>query len=559
MNRRLVVRVNRLLALEKGTVIKDPGGKIDICLVYPNTYHVGMSNLGFQGIYGLLNSRNDVVCERAFLPGEGEREEYRRTGTPIFSYETKRPLSSFSVVAFSLSFENDYAHVATILDISKVPLFAAERRDYHPLVIAGGICVSANPEPVALFFDFIFIGEAEESLNEFLDLYGDDSGPGAGRSSGRERLKDAALHLTGVYVPDRYKVAPGSSGMLTERIPLGDAPPLIRWRRVDDISRDALSTTIITPETEFSSMHLVEVMRGCPWDCRFCLVGHVYGVPRKKNSEALSREITEARGRASRIGLVGPSLTDYPHLEDILCIDGVNFSITSLRASARSARLVEFLKGSRTVSIAPEAGTERLRRVISKRIDEDDILTTSRMLFDAGVETLRLYFMVGLPTETDGDILGIVSLVQKIRACSERGAVVMSVSTFVPKPFTPFQWHSMVRLEEAKKRLKILKDRVREVRGVKIFHDVPKYAHMQGLFSLGDRRIAEVIRVLSMRDSWVGACRKAGVDHEQYLFKRKDLDEALSWDFIDAGVPKERLRKEYTNALSLSASPPGAA
>ncbi|HSB52559.1 MAG TPA: radical SAM protein [Dissulfurispiraceae bacterium] len=555
MNRRLVERVDRLLSLEKGTVIKDPGGKIDLCLVYPNTYHVGMSNLGFQGIYGLLNKRSDVVCERAFLPGEGEREEYRRTGTPVFSYETKRPLSSFSVVAFSLSFENDYAHVATILDMAKVPLFAAERGDYDPLLIAGGVCVSANPEPVAPFFDFIFIGEAEESLNEFLDLYGGAAGLGAGRSSGRERLKDAVLRLTGVYVPGRYKVAPGRSGMVTERIPLGEAPPRIRWRRVDDISRDALSTTIITPETEFSSMHLVEVMRGCPWDCRFCLVGHVYGVPRKKNSGTLSREITDARGRASRIGLVGPSLTDYPHLEDILCIDGVNFSITSLRASARSARLVEFLKGSRTVSIAPEAGTERLRRVVSKRIDEDDILTTSRMLFDAGVETLRLYFMVGLPTETDGDILGIVSLVQKIRACSQRGAVVMSVSTFVPKPFTPFQWHPMVRLEEAREKLRILKDRLRKVRGVKLFHDVPKYAHMQGLFSLGDRRVAEVIRELPFRDSWVGACRKAGVDYEQYLFRPRDLDETLPWDFIDAGVPKERLWKEYNDSLSVSVSP----
>jgi radical SAM superfamily enzyme YgiQ (UPF0313 family) len=548
MNRRLVERVNRLLSLERGTVVKDPGGKVSVCLVYPNTYHVGMSNLGFQGIYGLLNRRSDIVCERTFLPGDGELREYRRTGTPLFSYETKRPLSSFPIVAFSLSYENDYANVATILDISRIPLFASERGPYHPLVIAGGVCVSANPEPVAPLFDIIFIGEAEESLQEFVDTYTAVVADTAHQAVFKERLKDAALAIEGVYVPERYRVTAGSTGLLTAREPTAGAPPRVLWRSVRTISPSKISTTIVTPETEFSSMHLVEVMRGCPWRCRFCLVGHAYGGPRKKDPKALMEEIAEARERVSRVGLVGPSLTDYEHIEQILSAEGVSFSITSLRASARAARLVGLLRGCRSVSIAPEAGTERMRKVINKRISEDDIIETARLLFDEGVETLRLYFMVGLPTETDDDIHAIATLVHKIRTNSSQGTIVLSVSTFVPKPLTPFQWHPLAPLEEVKDKMKSLKAQIRRIGGVKLFHDVPKYAHMQGLFSLGDRHVAQAIRLLVRNDNWLEACKEAGVEHARYLYRQKDFSEPLPWDFIDAGGPKERLWKEYMDA-----------
>jgi radical SAM superfamily enzyme YgiQ (UPF0313 family) len=296
-------------------------------------------------------------------------------------------------------------------------------------------------------------------------------------------------------------------------------------------------------------------MRGCPWRCRFCLVGHVYGGPRKKDRETLMQEIGEAKERAPRIGLVGPSLTDYEDIEDILCVEGVSFSLTSLRASARAAKLAAMLRGCRSVSIAPEAGTERLRKVINKRINEDDIIGTARLLFDAGVETLRLYFMVGLPTETDDDIGAIGTLVHKIRTISPRGTVVMSVSTFVPKPFTPFQWHPMAQLDEVKYKMKRLKAEIRRIGGVRLFHDVPKYAHMQGLFCLGDRQVAQALRVLARKGNWIEACREAGVEYGRYLYRPKDVAEPLPWDFIDAGVPKERLWNEYREALSMSVSP----
>lgn len=544
MNRRLVEKVDALLSKEKGAVSKDPGGKINICLVYPNTYHVGMSNLGFQGIYGFLNKREDVVCERAFLPDERDIEEYIRTGTQIFSYESKRPLNKFDIVAFSISFENDYPNILKILDISKIPLSVPERNEYHPLLIAGGVCCFFNPEPIAPVFDMIFTGEAEESLDEFLDMYKNKAGQGL---SG---LKTEAMKIEGIYVPEFYKVDYNDDGTISKRISLNNAPEKIKRRYLKDLSASPVTTAIITPEAEFSNMYLIEAMRGCPWNCRFCLVGHIYGPVRKKDLEAIKKEIGRAKEITPKIGLIGPSLTDYPHIMDVLCIEGVDFSITSLRASAKSAELVELLKGHKSVSIAPEAGTERMRRAVNKKITEKDILDTVELIFNAGIENLRLYFMIGLPTETDEDIEGIVELVKKARRISNKGNIILSISTFVPKPFTPFQWHSMESLDSVKEKLKFIKKALRDENGIKVFHDVPKYAHMQGMFSTGDRRVFGVLREMVKTDDYRAACSKAGVDMGFYIFRKRDFDEILPWDFIDVGISKEKLRDEYIKALS---------
>ncbi|HMK55411.1 MAG TPA: radical SAM protein [Dissulfurispiraceae bacterium] len=543
MNRRLIEKADALLAKEKGAIVKDPGGRISFCLVYPNTYRVGMSNLGFQGLYGLLNRREDVVCERAFLPDQADIEAYLRTGTPVFSLETKRPLNAFSIVAFSLSFENDYPNVFKILALSKIPFRTADRTEFDPLVMAGGVAVSFNPEPLALAFDLIFIGEAEESLMEFIDIYE--------RAESRESAGKKAKQLTGVYVPSAYETGYDESGRISWRTCKTGYPDVIRKRTVEDISLTPLSTAIITSETEFSDMYLVELMRGCPWRCRFCLVGNFFGPMRKKDVQQISAEIAEGKRVAEKIGLIGPSLSDYPHISDILCIDGVRFSITSLRASNRSAELIGFLKGLKSVAIAPEAGTERLRRVIHKQVTESDILSTAGLLFESGIETLRLYFMIGLPTETDEDISGIVDLASKIRALSKTAGIVLSVSTFVPKPFTPFQWHAMDGLNSVKGKIRMLKKSL-ESKGVKIFHDVPKYAYMQGLFSLGDRRILPVIERMSQTDDFRKSCSDVGIDPSSYIFRQKDVFEVLPWDFIDIGVPRERLWDEYVKAVGLA-------
>lgn len=540
MNRKLVENADALLAKEKGTVFKDPGGKISFCLVYPNTYHVGMSNLGFQGLYGLLNRREDVVCERAFLPDDADIAEYRRTATPVFSLENKRPLTSFDIVAFSLSFENDYPNIFRILSLSKIPFRTDSRGDYHPLIIAGGVAVSFNPEPVALALDLVFIGEAEEAVGEFIELYK--------QAGDKDGVRRKALQLEGVYVPSEYEIAYLEDGTILRRTAKEGAPGCIQKRTVKDLSLAPLNTSVITAKTEFSGMYLVEIMRGCPWNCRFCLVGNFFGPLRKKGVSQVREEIEEGKKVSEKIGIIGPSLSDYPNIGEILCIEGVQFSITSLRASGRSAELIGLLKGHKSVSIAPEAGTERLRSVINKQVTEQDIVTTAGLLFDCGIDTLRLYFMIGLPTETEEDIEGIIDLVGKVRALSKKTGIVLSVSTFVPKPFTPFQWHPMEQLDSAKKKIRRIKKSL-EPKGIKVFHDVPKYAHMQGLFSLGDRRIFPVIERMVETDDWRTACADAGIDPDFYVFRKKLFDEALPWDFIDIGVPKEKIWEEYGKAI----------
>jgi radical SAM family uncharacterized protein len=542
MNRRLIEKADKLLSKERGTVYKDPGGKINIALVYPNTYHVGMSNLGFQGVYGLLNSMKDVVCERAFLPEDRELDEHIRTDTELFAMESKRPLNRFDIIAFSVSFENDYPNIIRILELSRLPLKNTERTSHHPLVIMGGVCAFYNPEPVADLFDICFIGEADDMLSEFLDVY---------RSSeNKPEVLKGSLSIQGLYVPGFYQIAYDSDGSISGRHPVENAPEVITRRFLKDISKTNVSTSIITPETEFSDMFLVEAMRGCLWNCRFCVAGKIYNPPRKKELKTIEKEIGTALSITKRVGLIGPSLSDYPHIKDVLKNPDVDFSITSLRASTKSAELVRFMKDHKSVSIAPEAGTERLRKVINKKITEEDILYTSELLFSSDIENLRLYFMVGLPTETREDISGIVDLAKKIRGMSTKGSVTLSVSTFVPKPFTPFQWHPMESLSEVKERLKMIKKGLQPVKGIKVFHDIPKYAYMQGLFSMGDRRLSNVLERMREISEWTKAVEVSGLNRDFYIFRKKDFQETLPWDFIDMGVEKEALWKEYQEAIN---------
>ncbi|MBF0559439.1 MAG: B12-binding domain-containing radical SAM protein, partial [Nitrospirae bacterium] len=278
MKRSLVEKADSLLSVEQGTVFKDPGGRISICLIYPNTYRVGMANLGFQGIYGLLNKRDDVVCERAFLPDEEDAASLQRTGTPLFSLESKRPVGAFDIAAFSIPFENDYPNILRVLELAKIPFRSSARDSFQPLLIAGGVCPSFNPEPVAPVFDVMFIGEAEESLVEFLEIYK------AAMETGRvkESVKKTAICIEGVYVPEFYTLKYNSDGTPAERIPLQGAPAIIKRRYLHELSSESATTSIVSAESEFSNMYLIEAMRGCPWSCRFCLVGHMYRPLRRK-------------------------------------------------------------------------------------------------------------------------------------------------------------------------------------------------------------------------------------------------------------------------------------
>jgi radical SAM superfamily enzyme YgiQ (UPF0313 family) len=542
MSWKLKEKIDSLLSKEQGTVYKDPGGKINIALVYPNTYHVGMSNLGFQGIYGLLNKTGDVVCERLFLPDEEDMEEHLRTDTELFTMESKRALGHFDIIAFSVSFENDYPNIVKILTLSGIPLRSSERNSTHPLVIMGGACAFFNPEPVADFFDIVFIGEAEELLPEFLDAYR--------HSAERPDILKRSVAIEGLYVPQFYTASYDIEEKISRRYSSEEAPEIVKRRYIKDITETDFETSIITPETEFSSMYLIEAMRGCPWSCRFCVASHIYNPFRKKALQTLENEIAIARLKTKRIGIIGPSLSDYPDIKEVLIMPEVDFSITSLRASAKSAELVGLLKGHKSISIAPEAGTERLRKVINKKVTEEDILQTSDLIFSEGIATLRLYFMVGLPTETREDIAGIVNLVKKIRDITPKGNLTLSISTFVPKPFTPFQWHPMEKPAEVKERLKMIKNGLLLLKGVKVFHDVLKYAYMQGFFSQGDRRLSKVIEKIPEYNDWRKAAAAAGIKEDFYIFRKKEFSEILPWDFIDIGIEKEKLWAEYQEGLS---------
>jgi radical SAM superfamily enzyme YgiQ (UPF0313 family) len=518
--RRLEIKVEELLKKEKGTVYKDPGGKTSVCLVYPSTYHIGMSSLGFQGVYGMLNQRDDVLCERAFLPDPEDIEEYERTRTGIFSFESKKALGRFDIVAFSVSFENDFPNVLKILGLSNIPLEAERRGPGHPLIMMGGVCAMSNPEPLAEFFDVIFVGEAEEMLDEFMDVYSN--------SASKDELLKAALRIEGIYVPRFYEVRYGADSLISERVAYEGAPEVISRRCVKDISRSGLRHWIITSETEFSDMRLVEAMRGCPWSCRFCLVGHLLNPPRKKDLKAVKGEIKGAQ----RVGLIGPSLSDYPYRKEVLGIEGVDFSITSLRAGRSSAELVGLLKGRKSISMAPEAGTQRLRDYINKKIIEKDILETTALVFEHGIRRLRLYFMVGLPSETDEDIEGIVNLVRAVRETSKKGGITITLSTFVPKPFTQFERYPMADVKTVKTRMGTIKKSLKSERGVKVFHDVPKYAYMQGMFSVGDRRVGAALKAMVLERDWRRASVRAGMDPDFYTLRIKGPDELLPWDFI---------------------------
>ena len=546
INKRLKLKADSLLSKEKGTIFKDHGGKVSICLVYPNSYHVGMSNLGFQGVYNILNERTDIVCERAFLPDDEDINQYIKTKTPIFSLESKTPLQNFHIVAFSLSFENDYPNICKILKLSNIPCFSEERNKYHPLIIAGGACMCFNPEPVAPIFDLIFIGEAEESLAEFSDTLtiltakGDDT---------KDELKKTAMNIKGLYIPCFYEIKYDKNGKISSRKTLTNAPSLIEKGFINNLNDSKITYSIMTPETEFGDMKLIEIMRGCPWNCRFCMVGHVFSPSRRKSQEAILAEIQKARKFTKRVGLIGPSLSDYPGIEYILAMGDIDFSITSLRVGSKSKALIELMKGRRSISIAPEAGSGRLRKVINKKISEPEILETSLTILNSGVETLRLYFMIGLPTETFSDIEAIIELIRKIRASTHRGNIVLSVSIFVPKPFTPFQWHPMDSPEAIKKKLRYIKKALRGHECIKVFNDLPKYALMQGLFSIGDRRVSKVLKVMTEIEDWQQATITAGIDSDFYLFRKKEFDEILPWDFIDNKISKKALWDEYIEAI----------
>src|SRR5262247_1422700 len=447
MSWKLKRKAQGTLAEEQGTIRKDWGGKISVALVYPNTYAVGMSNLGFQTIYRHLNAIPDVVCERVFLPDPEDLDEMRRGGSAPFSLESLRPLTDFHMIGFSVTYEGDYINVLRILAMAGIPLRALARRAHDPLVMMGGVCAFSNPEPMAPFMDFVVVGEGEELVVELIAAYRDGY-------HDREGFLTSLSSLEGVYVPDRYEVIHGPDGMLTEVRPREGAPGVVMKRRLRNVNAFSTVAAVKTPQAEYGHMALLEVGKGCGRGCRFCLEGQVYRPVRHRSVDAL-RETVErmAAGGERRIGLVGACVSDYPWLGDLLKVvedNGMELSISSLRADSLSEGLVAALArgGHRTLTMAPEAGTERLRRAIRKSISDEQLMAACDLVRARGIPNLKCYFMIGQPTETPNDVAAIPDLARRmlsrLRVLDPSGKpfgrLTLSVSSFVPKPWTPFQW-----------------------------------------------------------------------------------------------------------------------
>src|SRR5688572_26313296 len=447
MSRRIKDKALSLLAAEQGTVRKDWGGRVSIALVYPNTYPVGMSNLGFQTIYRHLNALPDVVCERVFFPEPADLDEMRRTSTPPLSLESQRPLTDFQLIGFSVTYEGDYVNVLRLLDMAGIPLRSAERRAHDPLILMGGVCAFSNPEPVAPFMDFIVVGEGEELVGELMQAYRDGYRE-------RETFLDGLVGLEGIYIPDRHEVSYADDGTPADVKPLRGAPAVVVKRRLKQVDQFRTIAAVKTPNAEYGHMALVEVGKGCGRGCRFCLEGQVYRPVRHRSVAALRETVEQLAAEGEkRIGLVGACVSDYPWIGDLLKIvedNGLEVSISSLRADSLTEDLVASLArgGHRTLTMAPEAGTERLRGVVRKTITDAELLAACDLIRRHGIPNLKCYFMIGLPTETAEDIDAIVDLAERflrrlqvLGPEGQRfGKLTLSISSFVPKPWTPFQW-----------------------------------------------------------------------------------------------------------------------
>jgi radical SAM family uncharacterized protein len=547
------------------------------CFAFPDVYEVGMSHLGMQILYRLLNEIETVFCERAFAPWTDMEALMRENKMPLFTLETKTPLSEMDIIGFTLQYELSYSNILNMLELSGIPLFSKDRSHLDPLIIAGGPC-AYNPEPIADFIDAFFIGEAEELLPEFMVVFNEYK---AGKID-KEAMLKAASQIEGIYVPKFYTPKYKEDGTLSSFEAIDGAPAKIKKRIIRDFDQGFQLESMIVPFADIvHDRAMVEIFRGCTRGCRFCQAGMLYRPIREKKPETIvsnAEKILDSTG-FEEVSLASLSTMDYSAIGPVITslIDrlesrNIGVSLPSLRLDSFSVDVLEEIQKIKKTGLtfAPEAGTQRLRDVINKGVSEENIRSTFESIFSLGWNRVKLYFMLGLPTETFEDLDGINEIgnlgtylfkQNKPDYMKKNVQVTISTSCFVPKPFTPFQWIGQDSIPVFKEKIAYLRNKITNKKVTYNYHD-PETSALEGVFARGDRRLSAVIYEafkLGCRfdgwqeyfdyDKWQEAFRKTGVDPDFYNTRTRSTDELLPWDFIDAGVNKAYLEREFNRAI----------
>ncbi len=540
--------LKRRLESEIGSQVKDWGGKVPVALVYPNIYYLGMSGLGFQTLYGMLNGDPAIACERVFLPDT----EFGVSRETVLSVESQRPLGEFPLIAASVTYELDYMNLVAMFKGAGIPVLRDHRDEGDPIVIAGGPAPTLNPEPLSVICDAVAIGEAEPMLDALLDW-----ARALPLMSRHEALK-ALSHVPGMYVPEVHDRHAGPGDGTT---PSGCSPAASRIGRQWARDIDAFSTTsvVLTHETEFGDAYMMEVARGCGRQCRFCVAGFAFLPERERSLDHLLELARQGLRYRRKIALISAMVSDYSRIDDLalgLRSLGASFSCASLRADSLSETLVKCLAdgGARSLTVAPEAGSQRLRDVINKGITEDDVLRAVALAAQHGMRAIKLYYMIGLPTETDEDVEAIVTLTERARAAAERTArrsieVVCSVTPFVPKPQTPFQWAAMERLEVLDARAKYLRSQLGR-RRIAFRMESPRLCRLETILSRGGK---DVGHVLARLEEFTPTALERALSRSQVnieaLLGQLDVAQPTPWARVDAGIRERYFQREWTRAL----------